>query len=344
MRLSLLGDKHDPRQPEELQKVFAQACAGAPELDTINLSIIPWSSDLGILRGNPNLRSITIQSPLTVDKFEPLTHLTQLEHLSVCIQLNRAQPTVEPPPLCFASLRSLQAQAWTFNCMRVLLDCAQAPLLFSLRLQFCGLDYEGLLPQANHCMDTVSTKFSGLEALSVECLPAPNRPVFPRARVYFGADAPLATLTAPLLRMHDLRSFTLLFSDFVFSISSATIEAFAHAWPNAEEIHIDTSTDDGRRAGFESIVHFALHCPRLRSLRLPTMELSVDALESVEYPEQPHPLRDLEIAEVVFPRGADLSREMSAFIERMFPGAAIPFVDHPIVVTDEESGDQSRLV
>ena len=115
---------------------------------------------------------------------------------------------------------------------------------------------------------------------------------------------------------------------------------------NLEELRVDITAVDSGRAGFESIVHFARCCPRLRVLRLPTMDLAIGAFqrEGLEYPVEPHPLRDLDVKEVVFPREADLSYEMAEFIQRVFPNTAVPFVNHPIVVTDEESGDRSRLV
>lgn len=74
------------------------------------------------------------------------------------------------------------------------------------------------------------------------------------------------------------------------------------------------------------------------------MDLSPHGLAEVVYPPISHPLREMDDARVVFAKIVDLSAGMTEFVKKVFPFAAAPLVEFPIVVTDEESGDRSQLV
>ncbi len=59
-------------------------------------------------------------------------------------------------------------------------------------------------------------------------------------------------------------------------------------------------------------------------LTLSQVTASAGLFEMVQYPRRPHPLRELNVARVVFPRSTDLSWEMVQFAQRVFPHAGSP--------------------
>ncbi|KAI1787414.1 hypothetical protein LXA43DRAFT_713039 [Ganoderma leucocontextum] len=346
MTVWLRGSNDDRIYDPKPNYVLSEACARAPHLQTIALSIIPWVLDPSFLHYNPHLRSVSIHSLLKMENLAPLTHLTELEYLSIIPHSIDIGNGVAP--LYFPSLRALLVRSdWRF--IEDLLDGLQAPHIHSLSLHVSRIDPRQAIEQPRRCLQTIATTFSTLEKLCVECAETPRHPS--HYRIPFSATAPLDTRAAlmaiiePLLSLSRLRHVSLSFPIFLLRLASDDVHRLSEAWPDIEDLRIDIATVDRGRAGLESTVHFAHRCPRLRALRLPAMDLAVDAFEGLEYPAEPHLLRDLNVTEVLFPREADLSREiMATFIQRVFPNAVVPFAKRPSVVTDEESGDRSRLV
>ena len=90
----------------------------------------------------------------------------------------------------------------------------------------------------------------------------------------------------------------------------------------------------------DALVHFARHCPRLRVLHLPPMEMTLteETLAALEAHEDglggPHGLWALVIPRVLLPPGsADLAGRVSAGIGRVFnPLVAAPFRAERLVV------------
>ncbi|KAM5540962.1 hypothetical protein V8D89_005273 [Ganoderma adspersum] len=337
MSFWLEGDGERREEPEQ-EQVLSAACTRAPRLETITLAISPWRIDLSTLHANPHLRSVSIHAQLTIGSLAPLTHLAELRHLSVIVSEGGAPTSTLP----FPSLRRLSVRG-VWDAIRGLLEHVQAPHTHSLTLHVSHADPTQLIPSSRACLQVAATAFPALETLLAHSTRTTRNPIwdFPTALDTEGA---LMAAVEPLLALRRLRHLTLDLQLFIFRVTSDDVRRFAEAWPDAEELLIDSATADGGRAGFESVLHFARRCPCLRALRLPAMDLAVGAFEGLEYPNEPHVLRDLDVKEVVFPREADLSGEMTAFIQRVFPNTAVPFTQHLIVVTDEESGDRSRLV
>ncbi|KAI1787419.1 hypothetical protein LXA43DRAFT_713507 [Ganoderma leucocontextum] len=324
--ISIMNDRDEP------EHVLSEACARAPNLETFTLSITPIQRiHLSILPHNHHLRSISVHAWLPVEDLEPLTHLMELEYLSVILAGGGSPSTT----LRFPSLRRLSVRS-VWDSIRDLLERVQAPHVHSLALRVSQAEGRQLIRQANSCLHTVATRLSTLETLSVHCDRSTHGAVWALPAAWDARGA-LMAIVEPLLALRGLRHITLNFRLFILRLAPDDMRTLADAWPNIEELLIEVATVDGGRAGFESIIHFARRCPLLRALRLPAMDLAADAFERVEYPAEPHLLRDLDVAEVLFPCEADLSREMTTFIQRVFPNAAIPFVKPPIVV------DRSRL-
>ena len=334
---------------DDTRNTVSEACARAPHLETISLAIKPWIVDLSVLHCNPHLRSISIRERVTIGDLEPLTHLAELEHLDVMF----GDTGDHFPALYFPSLRHLSVRGVWEDSIRHFMELVEGPHIHSLRLhashddptQVINIDPRQLIHQSRTCLQIIATRLSTLETLSVVCARSTARSPWDLSPA-LDTEGALMAIVEPLLSLRGLRHITLDFQPFILRLASDDLRRLAEAWMNLEELRVDITAVDSGRAGFESIVHFARCCPRLRVLRLPTMDLAIGAFqrEGLEYPVEPHPLRDLDVKEVVFPREADLSYEMAEFIQRVFPNTAIPFVNHPIVVTDEESGDRSRLV
>ncbi|PIL25750.1 hypothetical protein GSI_11500 [Ganoderma sinense ZZ0214-1] len=332
MKICLKGNREDPDEPEQ---ALSEACERTPHLETVSIAVNPWRISLSIVHRNPDLHSVSVHAQVTI---QDLTQLAELSHLSVVLGEGRALSST----LLFPSLRRLAVRSG-WDTIRDLLERVQAPHTHTLTLHVSHADPTQLIPSARASLQATASTFPALETLLVHSMRSMRNPIwdFP---VALDTEGAFISTIEPLLSLRRLGHLTLDFRLFILHLASDDVRKMAEAWPDVEEPVIEAASADGVRAGFESIVHFARGCPRLRALRLPAMDLAAGAFAGLEYPKEPHALRDLDVAEVVFPREADLSGEMTGFIQRVFPKAAVPFAQHPIVVTDEESGDRSRLV
>ena len=316
----------DPRNRES-EHIVSNACARAPNLETLILEANPWIWNSSILRSSPRLRSLTIYGMMGVNEIEPLTHLEELEHLSI-IPSGGGNPV---STLHFPSLRRLYLGAiWEF--IYDLVDWVLAPNIRSLELDVPQISSRQLIRESRRCLQSITRQFSTLERLTVH-----YTAFLSFSPLYQAVMGPFKAIVEPLWSLRGLREITLHFSA-CLQVTSDDLRMLSEAWPDVEELRIDVETVAGARAGFESILHFARGCPRLRVLRLPVMELPPGAFEGLEYPAPSHPLRDLDVAKVVFQHDAGLLQEMAVFVQRVFPNAAERFVKHhcQIAMTGEE--------
>ncbi|KAI0702803.1 hypothetical protein C8T65DRAFT_831089 [Cerioporus squamosus] len=321
------------------REILREACKAAPDLEELRL-FLPWSMEFDFLRSHERLRAIEIDRLPNTDALEPLSTLPNLEFLSLSIEV------ASSIPLTFNRLRELELRGlWPE--LALFLDQTDLPQLDSLSTNVTLDQYEPaqLIPQCAAYFRTLSSKHAHLTTLRVSCRPITPFHHGPRKPTPTGG--PLSAVVEPLLSLHELRDVSLVFEGFLFPYSSSDILSFAESWPSLESFRLEFVTAGELRAGLESLVHFARNCPHLRALHLPEMELTGDALEGIAYPDgqPPHPLRELNVAQVAFPRGTDLSREVMEFTQRVFPHAATPLAEaHPIIVTDEEFGNRSRVI
>ena len=147
-------------------------------------------------------------------------------------------------------------------------------------------------------------------------------------RSYLGRfHVPLAELVAPLLSYRAMRSLAMQLDGSVVLFSPADLRVIAEAWPDLETFHlhdegVETASrkSDGGRAAIEqyvdleSIVAFARHCPQLRSLRIPVVQLDLSSgcestlanlLTDGVQPPAPHQLRELSVEHVDVVRSGD---------------------------------------
>ncbi|TFK79380.1 hypothetical protein K466DRAFT_606186 [Polyporus arcularius HHB13444] len=323
-----------------VQEIVELACRMTPDLDELRIRT-PRPIDLDFLRSHERLRTIEIENVMDTDALEPISTLPRLEHLSLLLG------GASSIRLTFDHVRVLVLKGpWPH--LTSFLDETELPQLRSFSAIVTQGGPADLASECASCFATLSRKYTRLTTLHVKR----HRPSIPFTHSRLAmepalAGSSLSFIVHPLLALHELRDVSLLLDGFIFPYSSSDIQSFAESWPNLESFRLEFVTQEEERAGFESLVHFARNCPLLRALHLPEMELTRDALEGVAYPEgqHPHPLRELDVAQVAFPGGLDLSHEVIRFTQRVFPRAATPLAEaHPIIVTDEESGDKSRVV
>ena len=325
----------DPDKTKESEHVASTACARAPNLESFTLIAIPWNRSLSMLRGTPRLRSLTVRGLLGFDDIEPLAHLEELEHLFIILSGAGSNPvsTLHLPSLRRVCLSGL----WDSIC--TLVECVLAPHTHSFALNIPQFDAQQLVHRSRQCLQTAARKFPAMERLSIRCTQFPPQSTtldLSQVALDTSGPGPVMTIVEPLLSLRGLRDITLCFSAH-FRLASDDLRMLSEAWPGVEQLRIEVATVEGACAGFESILHFARRCPRLRTLRLPAMDLAPGAFEGLEYPVSPHLLRDLDVAKVAFLHGADLSDEMAAFVQRVFPNAAEKFVKRQMAVTSEGS-------
>ena len=325
-----------------IQALFLEAIEAAPHLERLHLfAPLLDPQALHALQRRERLRSLAIKSQIQAVALQPLSQLPNLETLSVCVG-----EEIPPVDLQLPAVRDLELKRCDWTNVDSFLANTDLPSLRSLTFSKIEHGPERLIHDGAQSFRTLSAKHPHITSLSINCVSNAQLP-FHHTYEPLPTGGTLMSMVEPLLSLHALRDVRLRFRIYLFDYTSADIRAFAEAWRDLETFQLEMVTREGPgcRAGFESVVHFAHNCPRLRGLHLPEMQFDLDreGLEGVVYPERAHPLREMDVAQVVFPKDMDLSAEMTEFVRRVFPFAAVPLVEHPIVVTDE-SGDWSRLV
>ena len=235
------------------------------------------------------------------------------------------------------------------------------PALRVLSTHVIQHDTTDLMPDTEAALHAIASRLPHLTSLRVSC--EPQYRVAPDLGIPQPVSVPggfFGTLLAPLASLHQLHRVDFAFQRFFLSYSDSNLRDIANAWPELEELRLafgttdSTPNDTAHRASFSAVVHLAYHCPRLRSLHLPAVELRAEALTAADEVVLPngHPaLYELELERVVFMSNDDdeaeaLSHEMTKFMQRAFPrttpssSSSAP----PIVILDEGTGGRSRLI
>ncbi len=301
-----------------VQKIVELACSMAPDLHYLRVRTL-WPINFGFLHGHKRLHAVTIYTVTNTDALEPLTTLPCLEDLSLAVG------GTFPFRLAFPRVRFLALRG-SWSRLNLFIDETDLPQLRSFSAFVIQRSHAQVWYQScGSCFQTLSIKHTRLTTLDIKC----RNNVMSVGHIGLAQESgtsPFSLMVEPLLALHKLRDVSLLFGQFTFPYSSSDIQSFAESWPSLESFRLEFVTQDEQRAGFESVVHFAHQCPRLRSLQLPGMELTRGALEGIAYPEgqHHHPLREFRVAQVAFPGGLDLSREVIQFTQRVFPHVGAP--------------------
>ncbi|KAI1787394.1 hypothetical protein LXA43DRAFT_896348, partial [Ganoderma leucocontextum] len=154
----------------------------------------------------------------------------------------------------------------------------------------------------------------------------------PRSR----AGTTLAKLIDPLLSHATIRSFSAHFRGPILGYTPTDFRTIAEAWPDVETFHLHDSWGQhysDQHADLESVLIFARHCPRLRSLRIPEVKFDYSSLVGAAaeaLPAAPHGLHDLLVMRPVVCSGEEDEerrregrRQFRGWVEKVFPFAMI---------------------
>ena len=112
----------------------------------------------------------------------------------------------------------------------------------------------------------------------------------------------LAEIIRPLLTLHGLRTLLLVMERIDLEHSSLVFLDMVRSWPHLRELHIELHEENISRADIYTIVYFAEHCPRLRRLRMPGLDVTHDDLARItDYLAwEPHPLQYFALPRAIF--------------------------------------------
>ena len=136
----------------------------------------------------------------------------------------------------------------------------------------------------------------------------------------------LAKIVEPLLTLRGLRRLSLMMEKIDLDHSSSDFLDMAQAWPHLEEFYVQLHEEKVSRADISSIVHFAEHCPRLRRLSMPALDVSLDGLARVTDhapSSEPHALPYFSLPRVMFRGREGLTSPIRNAVRNIFPKAYI---------------------
>ncbi|KAM5540938.1 hypothetical protein V8D89_005249 [Ganoderma adspersum] len=285
-------------QVKQLEKPFKD-CVSLMQ----NLEILWMRADLGELSldrfldlesfplFHPRLRSLTFRQDCT-----PSVELNCLRHLAALPDLENLTINLhssgEPASfsVTFERLSKLAVSCSQFHEVGIFFAHIDAPRLRSLSVTETWGNTDAIAQELPNHLHTLVAKCPALTAFELDSRQAHIFKVGYMGQRRVGA--PLAELIAHLLGLRTMQRFSAWFSGPAVPYTPADLRGIAEAWPNLEAFTFSDSEDGGwspgeRYADVESVAAFARHCPRLRSLHIPTVLLdSPDASE----PSQQEPV------------------------------------------------------
>ncbi|KAM5536122.1 hypothetical protein V8D89_010221 [Ganoderma adspersum] len=293
----------------------------------------------------PRLRHLKIdEDGIRLDQLALFATLPNLEHLSIVLS---PYPPLDRP-ITFPKLRSLDVFSYDFSGVGLLIAHVNAPRLRSISISEIHGGCDKTYPQAlsNH-LSTLVTKSPFLSAFRWVSRDS-NSFVPPHAHTRTAPDTSwtLAALLAPLLSaLPTMRRFSALFTRPPIPCSHLDFQKIAESWPALEEFSLSVSGGGGGGGvdpGLESLTSFARHCPRLRTLRVPSVKFDPD--DAAVVLGGPHSrLRELSIGNVVltsteFEEATRQGKMLRSLMQQpeIFPSAKISF---PIRAALERRGN-----
>ncbi|OBZ76078.1 hypothetical protein A0H81_03136 [Grifola frondosa] len=237
--------------------------------------------------------------------------MEHLQSLSFFLHPNRSNELVGTFRTGFRALRSL-SMSGTSSDTTSMLAAIRSPHLYSVVMMITleVRDLEGW----RRCYQTLGSRFaSSLRTLEITCLP----PVW---QVIGDEIVPLQENIEALLTLHKLEKLYLAIDDIYVSLTDDDFLKIATAWPELSSLTIYVRQSDSvPPPSIHSLKIIAEHCPRLKTLTLP--RLNVSDLSELEIEASPpmmsHKLQNLSIAdlELTDREGARLVR----FLDSIFP-------------------------
>ncbi|KAM5540935.1 hypothetical protein V8D89_005246 [Ganoderma adspersum] len=338
-----------PRADRNDLRCFGRGLAGffssMENLEVLSMQVsypAPFLDIEPLPRLHPRLRHLKLRpgTHVELNHLRPLTALPNLEYLDIRLSAR------DPPNLRIAlpGLRSLAVSCWNFDIIGTLLAHVDTPELRTFSLT-----------EEHGYSTNISQELPGhIRALVTKCPSLAAFEWISSDRGYRGlSGVPLAELVAPLLSHRGMRRLSVSLGDNgpVVPYTPADFRTIAEAWPDLEafRLHGREYRRDGsggaraeQYADLESIVAFARHCPRLRSLHVPVVQFDPSDSDAVaeelvrraQSPVSPHWLHELFVEHIHMTSGCsgerdgDRRRELSTvqfrgLMEKVFPSAIV---------------------
>ncbi|OBZ70831.1 hypothetical protein A0H81_09451 [Grifola frondosa] len=307
----------------------------APFLNSLTLYGAGFRSDLTHLSAFKHLDSLNFGGSLFVLDFHLLRILAEMGQLRVLkadtVDLS-LDFNVTLPVVVFQALECLSLSATTQQWIH-LLSIISSPVLHTLSLHPTR-DFTDVadIEDYRHSLDFLSSKYASfLHGLHLS-FRLSRTPPLTTSRYRYILD--------PLLSFYHLRSISIIFhhSSSALSLSENDVHDFAKAWSEATDICLIFQCATPAPA-LSSLIHFARHCPNLRSLRLNALDFcAVPAVEQL-HPFPLHHLTHLSITDD-FWNSRHIPDPMAAarFLDTIFPHLE----DDPLRDIEEWDFDGSR--
>ena len=278
--LTIKSNRAPSGHETKLKAVFASCFSSTPNLERLSLQLACSLVDFEALpRSHPRLRHLRVAAPVTALHLTSIASLPELESLSVCL----SEPT--NTPLQFEVLRvlDLSTSISGLDSATTLFITMDAPRLCKVSIASLHINSLDLRTEIFQCLHPLTVRFPCITAFHWGC-----SQIIGRRYGYRSPRDPGATLTEliePLLSLRTLRDLSLEFQGPVVPYSPSDFHRMAEAWPNLEALALALKDEDVRNgpykglqyADYDSLAAFALHCPRLHTLRIPRVRIDTVA-------------------------------------------------------------------
>ncbi|EJF60208.1 hypothetical protein DICSQDRAFT_127907 [Dichomitus squalens LYAD-421 SS1] len=246
-------------------------------LQTLRIRYTRFSSEV-LKSCLPHVRRLEIAGAKMQKEFDAFANLPALQHLSLSLDGPWGRPLV------FPTLQSLAVKGDSVS-IPTLLKHAIMPQLRSISLSALWITLD--LPFANEIArqhtGPLASNCPALTSVSMHFRPMGFRVGHDPIPIYFPISGEALTeIIEPLLTLRDLCSLSLIMEKIDLDHSSSLFLDMARSWPYLEELHIELNEVKVARADVYSIDHFADHCPRLRRLRMPALDVTPEGLARLE--------------------------------------------------------------
>ncbi|TBU31046.1 hypothetical protein BD311DRAFT_795777 [Dichomitus squalens] len=271
------GRRLVPGSDHLMDSLLSDTCAACPQLQTLRIRYTRFSSEV-LKSCLPHVRRLEIAGAKMQKEFDAFANLPALQHLSLSLDGPWGRPLV------FPTLQSLAVMGDSVS-ISTLLKHAIMPQLRSISLSALWITLD--LPFANEIArqhtGPLASNCPALTSVSMHFRPMGFRVGHDPIPIYFPISGEALTeIIEPLLTLRDLCSLSLIMEKIDLDHSSSLFLDMARSWPYLEELHIELNEVKVARADVYSIDHFAEHCPRLRRLRMPALDVTPEGLARLE--------------------------------------------------------------
>ncbi|CDO72174.1 hypothetical protein BN946_scf184970.g26 [Trametes cinnabarina] len=269
----------------------------------------------------PSLRSLTLSGPtrneLDIHDLCPLSQLSGLESLTLGANLTFAKQdgpgSLNPVPMTFPHLRNLVFFSPCPASSPFLVIFA-APELHSLQFNI-----RGAFGDLRHKCIAWPRLFPSMAFITIYS--SNTQPEYGEAPSS-GEPESIASLFAPLLQLHGIRSFSFMYYNMCFKVDDDAVATFSRSWPSLEAFSITGHNSKGNSprflVGIPGLLSLAAGCPDLSTLYMTRLRIDTEDIEQLRpsIPKQ-HSLRRLAT------RGGLEPEALRLLSDKIFPNLSV---------------------